>query len=185
MAAPPPRRSPVACALLAMATASVANAATGPEAGLEYLAGVQPAVRPFFVDRRLPLEVRLALDEARRKLSEIRCEKILKDYADAAGMRLDQNLQATGESMSSYLGLVLFYDGHATSPCARSEVLAWTEPGSRAVHVCGFQFSALQRLHPGYAAATLIHETLHTLGLSENPPDPREITARVIERCGP
>ncbi|MFI5197685.1 MAG: hypothetical protein ACHQJD_03610 [Thermoanaerobaculia bacterium] len=31
---------------------------------------------------------------------------------------------------------------------------------------------------------TVIHEQLHTLGLSENPPSSWEITKRVLQRCG-
>jgi hypothetical protein len=47
------------------------------------------------------------------------------------------------------------------------------------------------RVSPGPAARqasqaeiAVIHEALHTLGLGENPPDSREITRRVAERCG-
>jgi hypothetical protein len=34
-----------------------------------------------------------------------------------------------------------------------------------------------------YAGAVVIHEILHTLGLSENPPSSKEITDRVLARC--
>jgi hypothetical protein len=34
------------------------------------------------------------------------------------------------------------------------------------------------------AEIAVIHEALHTLGLGENPPDSREITRLVTERCG-
>ena len=63
-------------------------------------------------------------------------------------------------------------------------MLAWTSPGSRAVHVCWSQFSYWQRANPGYTATIVIHETLHTLGLGEGPPTSGAITAKVIARCG-
>jgi len=34
------------------------------------------------------------------------------------------------------------------------------------------------------AEAVIIHETLHSLGLGENPPTSDEITRRVFSRCG-
>ncbi len=79
---------------------------------------------------------------------------------------------------------MLFYDGSATEPCESERVLAWTSPGSRAVHVCWSQFSYWQRQNLGYTATIVIHETLHTLGLGERPPTSGAITAKVIERCG-
>jgi hypothetical protein len=39
-------------------------------------------------------------------------------------------------------------------------------------------------LDPSLAAALIIHEELHSLGLGEDPPTSKEITAKVIERCG-
>lgn len=63
-------------------------------------------------------------------------------------------------------------------------MLAWTNPGSRAVQICWNQFGARQRFDSGYTASIIIHDALHTLGLGEGPPDNREITARVAARCG-
>jgi len=39
------------------------------------------------------------------------------------------------------------------------------------------------RRDPILADAALIHESLHSLGLGENPPSSLEITSRVISRC--
>ena len=50
--------------------------------------------------------------------------------------------------------------------------------------VCGARFVETQFSDPGFAAALVIHEELHVLGLGENPPSAREITARVVARCG-
>lgn len=135
-------------------------------------------------DRRLDGELRPALREAARKLTDARCREILTDFTDSGGRRLDESLAATGQGLPGYLDFVVFYDGRATQPCANREILAWTTPGSRSVRVCAEQFVVLARARRGDAANLLIHETLHTLGLSEGPPDAREITARVQSRCG-
>ena len=138
----------------------------------------------FFIDRRLPEELRASLEGAFQKLSDSRCQEVLTDFSDGDGRRLDENLATLGHSATSYLGLVLFYDGRATKTCADRDVLAWTKPGSRAVQICWNQFAAQQRWDTGYTANIIIHEALHTLGLEEGPPDNREITARVAARCG-
>jgi len=39
------------------------------------------------------------------------------------------------------------------------------------------------RHDPFLADVALIHESLHSLGLGENPPSSSEITSRVISRC--
>jgi hypothetical protein len=36
---------------------------------------------------------------------------------------------------------------------------------------------------PGLSASLIIHESLHTLGLGENPPSSSEITQHVERRC--
>ena len=52
------------------------------------------------------------------------------------------------------------------------------------VFVCGDQFVRGWRVDRWHAEVVVIHEALHTLGLGENPPSSRDITARVRERCG-
>lgn len=182
MPVPLPRAFRVAEGVVAIAIATSTPSFARTESSLP--ATSPPLIRPFFIDRKLPGEIRASLEEARRKLSDSRCAEILTDYSDGSGARLDQNLRSTGETLSNYLGFVLFYDGAATSTCGRSDVLAWTAPGSRAVHLCSAQFLKHQRAGVGYTADIVIHEMLHTLGLTENPPDAREITTRVISRCG-
>jgi hypothetical protein len=163
--------------LLAATRAALAENAGTP-------VGVQPMTVPFFIDRKLPKAMRPSLDEALRRLSDSRCQEILTDFTDPKGRTLDLNLAATGQGLAAYLGWVIFYDGRSTAPCEDRRTLAWTNPGSRAVLVCWDQFAVNQRTNFGYTANTIIHETLHTLGLGETPPDPRVITARVAQRCG-
>jgi hypothetical protein len=170
--------------------AAVAHAAlllAGPAARAENVGApvsVQPMTVSFFIDRKLPRQIRPSIEEALRRVSDSRCQEILTDFRDPTGRTLERNLALTGQALPAYLGWVIFYDGRSTPPCADRRTLAWTNPGSRAVLVCWDQFSVVQRANPGYTANTVIHETLHTLGLGETPPDPREITARVAARCG-
>ena len=171
-------------AALAAVIGFVLSEPCSAETGLTATAGIQPMTPVFSIDRRLVHDLRPALEEAARKLSDSRCLEILEDFSDSAGHPLEQSLAATGQAMPGYLGWVLFYDGAASAPCADRQILAWTNPGSRAVHVCGEQFAAMARGRTGDAANILIHEALHTLGLGEGPPDAREITARVQSRCG-
>jgi hypothetical protein len=55
--------------------------------------------------------------------------------------------------------------------------------GSRIIHVCGHAFVRATKRDAEEAQATIIHELLHSLGLGENPPSPRQITYRVKELC--
>lgn len=145
---------------------------------------LQPMTVSFFIDRKLPKQMRPSIEEAFRRVSDSRCQEILKDFRDPKGRSLELNLAATGQALPAYLGWVIFYDGRSTPACEDRRTLAWTKPGSRAVLVCWDQFAVNQRTNLGYTANTIIHETLHTLGLGETPPDPREITSRVAARCG-
>jgi hypothetical protein len=56
--------------------------------------------------------------------------------------------------------------------------------GSRAVFICSSRFDTQRRREPGLAAAVVIHEELHSLGLAENPPTSEEITFAVLAHCG-
>ena len=51
---------------------------------------------------------------------------------------------------------------------ARSKNL--TLPGRENVRICLERFVKVQRTNPRAAEAILIHESLHSLGLAENPP---------------
>lgn len=180
----PPRRRVAALRWALVAAGALARAAASASESEAMPLAIQPVALTFFVDRRLPADFRPSLEEARRRLSDSRCADVLADFTDLQGRRLDRNVEALGHTAASYLSLVLFYDGRPTAPCGSRSTLAWTNIGSRAVHVCWDQFLAQQRWNSGLTANTLIHEALHTLGLGETPPDPRVITAKVAERCG-
>jgi hypothetical protein len=125
-----------------------------------------------------------AVRDARAKLSESACSLIFSDFRDSQGRTLQENLDSSGRTGAAYLEWLTFYDGFGKTRCADRGTLASTSPGSRVVYVCSPQFSEKQHREPGLAAALVIHEELHSLGLGENPPSSQAITAQVIARCG-
>ncbi len=125
-----------------------------------------------------------AIERAASKLSNAPCRDVFSDFRDSAGRTLQDNLDGLGLDGLAYLSRTLFYDGTGRRACASRSILAATSPGSHVVFVCIVQFAAVEHSDPGLAAALLIHEELHSLGLGENPPDSKVITAQVIARCG-
>ena len=125
-----------------------------------------------------------SIQSASQKLSTSACQQVFSDFRDSAGQTLQQNLNAAGHTGEAHLALMLFYNGNGMSRCGERSVLASTSPGSRVIYVCAAQFLEKLRRDPGLGAPLIIHEQLHSLGLTENPPDSREITAQVISRCG-
>lgn len=132
----------------------------------------------------LPPTVLRAVRDAAVKLASPLCREVFSDFRDAEGRTLQQNLETLGLSGETFLRFTLFYDGNGKGICASRQILAATAPGSRAVFICTAQFSILALREPGLAAALIIHEELHSLGLGERPPDSKVITAQVIARCG-
>jgi hypothetical protein len=92
-------------------------------------------------------------------------------------------LDERGETGQSHLQRLYFYDGANAPRCSGPGVLAFTEPGSHVIYVCNRWFREAFATNPSKVEAVIIHESLHTLGLGENPPRSQDITARVMERC--
>jgi hypothetical protein len=131
--------------------------------------------------------VRKAVLGAFDSLGHEKCRGIFSDFRDASGQTLQAKLDAMGETGQSYLSLVFFYEGSELPGCRSSkgqDMSAATTPGSRAVFICRSNFSEGRRPKLFYPEAVIIHETLHSLGLGENPPTSDEITWRVFSRCG-
>jgi hypothetical protein len=123
-----------------------------------------------------------ALTSAARQLDQPECHGLLDEFKKATGEPLRDSLTGLGMSPADYLrGGVFFYDAPERA-CSTSNV-AVTQPGSRAVLVCGPRFVREMSRNSRHAEALLIHEMLHSLGLGENPPASDEITARVRARC--
>ena len=154
----------------------LANAGSGAAGGPDY--------RRLQGEGQLDTLVRSAVEGARRRLQTEECRRVLDEFHDAAGRPLRANLDALGLTPAQYLDFLVFYDGQGAGRCRASQVLATTWPGSRVVFVCGDQFVRGWRVDRWHAEVVVIHEALHTLGLGENPPSSRDITARVLERCG-
>jgi hypothetical protein len=125
----------------------------------------------------------MALESARHKLGQAGRQQILDDFSDAAGHSLRQNLETVGLEPTRYLAQIAFRDGSdlKSGRCRTAGAAAVTHPGDRTVYLCGDNFRA-QR--PGVRANTVLHEMLHSLGLSENPPTSGEINRQVRKRCG-
>ena len=133
---------------------------------------------------RLIEAVGKAVRKASLELQGAECNRVFSDFRDGKGKTLEQNLRDRGETGQSFLLWLVFYNADAESVCRESKTAAATNPGARMVHICPNQFIQVELETPGYAAAFIIHEELHALGLEENPPTSREITAIVISRCG-
>ena len=124
-----------------------------------------------------------ALEAASARFADGDCSKILTDFEDRNGRSLADRLSAVAVDIRAYLKMVTFIDDTRHKLCV-SGVLAFTVPGGRVVRVCTEELKRIYALQPEYVVASLIHEILHTLGLGENPPSSREITRRVLGRCG-
>jgi hypothetical protein len=126
--------------------------------------------------------VQNAVRLASRWLAATECQQLFSEFRDGAGRKLEENLRAAGQTGSGYLRWLVFWDGTHEPACVWGDAFATTRAGSRVVRLCPV-FKKLQA-DPGHAAAIIIHEELHSLGLGENPPTSLEITARVLARCG-
>ena len=127
--------------------------------------------------------LRRAVMGARQRLARPECQKVFSEFKDASGRPLQENLDALEQTAASYLGLIVFADGARLRRCQDPNIFAMTDQGSRVVYVCGRQFAFVDGNNPSQTEAFLIHEELHSLGLGENPPSPKEITARVLAMC--
>jgi hypothetical protein len=125
-----------------------------------------------------------AFADAARWLRRGTCLRVLSEFHDLAGRPLSRRIEEIGLPADRYLGELVVVDGDRRAICQSSRVLAATRPGSREIAFCGRRFVRAQMQNPDLAAAVVIHEALHALGLGENPPLPEEITGRVLELCG-
>jgi hypothetical protein len=147
------------------------------------LAGPEPVTNVRLRHEADRLWVRRMVEHAAERLARPECGRVLSELRDERGQVLQANLDATGLDARSYmLQHIFFYDADERSVCRRSGVVAYTIPGSRVVRVCP-RFPSLRGKRLDLTWAVLIHETLHTLGLGENPPSSTEITQVVLRHC--
>lgn len=129
------------------------------------------------------MAVRRAIEGALLRLQEPGCQQVFSDFSGGAGLPLQADLDALGATPVTYVGLLLFYDGASQRGCASGEILGGTRPGSRVIYVCPVTFLETDRKDQRATEVFIIHETLHSLGLGENPPAPIEIDRGVMSRC--
>jgi hypothetical protein len=116
-------------------------------------------------------------------LTRPKCQTLFLEFKDERQLPLSAKLRELETDPEGYLRLVVFLDGARSPACSRHGVLAFTARGSRVVYLCGRDFERAWRRDAREVRATIIHELLHSLGLGENPPAPREITHRVQSLC--
>jgi hypothetical protein len=124
-----------------------------------------------------------ALEGASRWLAQPKCQTLFLEFKDRRNLPLTAKLRELETDPEGYLRMVLFLDGAQSATCRRHGVLAFTTQGSRVVYLCGRDFERAWRRGVAEVQATVIHELLHSLGLGENPPSPREITHRIQQLC--
>ena len=124
-----------------------------------------------------------ALEAASARFADGDCRHLFTDFEDGNGRSLADRLSAVAVDIHAYLRMITFIDDTRHKMCVTG-VLVFTTPGSRVVRVCVDEFKRICTEQPDYVIASVMHEILHTLGLGENPPASRQITARVLARCG-
>ena len=137
-------------------------------------------VRP--VDPFLFAAADAAIAAAEQALLHPGCDAIFTDFRDPSGAPLRAALENLGMPADAFLRSLKYVNGEHL-PLCRPGVLAGTKTGSRVVYLCGMRFASAQRTNPRLGSALILHEALHALGLSENPPTSLEITAGVLARC--
>ncbi|MBK9088578.1 MAG: hypothetical protein IPL90_05850 [Holophagales bacterium] len=162
--------------VLLAAAGSLALSASAASAGDSDWPNVDPRVAPA---------LRGALRQVATRFSRPECAALLHDFDDARTDRpLAETLCRSGLSLQAWLRSVHFLAGEGRSGCSGRGTFAYTAVGSKVVWVCPLTLEKSPRPRPGLTANVLIHETLHSLGLGEDPPSSEEISLRVEVRCG-
>ena len=143
----------------------------------------QAAVLVGFVDSGTRFAVQRAVDGAVRRLANPACQMVLADFSDPSGQSLAATFAAAGKDPASFFAPVRFVDDRDAAQCRQGSTLAFTAPGARVIHICGRRFRERSVRDPTMVEIIVIHEFLHGLGLSENPPTSEAITAQVAARC--
>lgn len=137
------------------------------------------------VDPRIAPSLRSVLREAADRLASPACVALLGELSDGrTGRPLGETLARTGANAGTWLRSVWFLSGDGNPGCFGRRTFAFTSPGSPVVWICPVALERARGKRHGDVANVVIHETLHTLGLAEDPPPSEEISLRVETRCG-
>jgi hypothetical protein len=126
--------------------------------------------------------VRRALDLALAMLASPDCAGIYSEFRRPDGRTPRDELERMGIGPEEFLESLVFTDGSREAVCRRGQAVMTATPGRALIYVCpGFADFQLRSAHK--SAAVIIHESLHALGLGENPPRSSDITRRVERSC--
>jgi hypothetical protein len=123
--------------------------------------------------------LRLGIHVALARLKQPACAAIFQDFMLSDGRTAQSELDRRRITPEELLGRLVFADGRQAATCRNGRAYMITTPGSPLIRVC----PSFSRLGPSDLAVIIIHESLHALGLGENPPTSREVTTRVAQRC--
>ena len=126
--------------------------------------------------------MRRALDFALVEAWSTGLLQIYEDFELPDGSTPRRELDRLGIGPEDLLESLVFMDGGRDPVCRNGRAVLTTTPGSRVIRVCP-GFARLQFQHASLSACLIIHESLHALGLGENPPSSSDITNRVERRC--
>lgn len=126
--------------------------------------------------------VRRAVALAIARLARPDCSRVYEDFRLTNGESPRTELDRLGLRPEHLLDRLVFVDGGRDPVCRIGRAVLTTSPGNRVIRVCP-AFASFQLRDPHRASILIIHESLHALGLSENPPTSNEITLRVAHRC--
>ena len=142
--------------------------------------------RDVFAGRRLvpgPLARILgpARDLAVERLGRADCRKIFDEVRDFTGRPVARRLEEGERSPASHFARLTFVEAR-DGPCA-ANLAAWSVAGDIRVRICSRGFGDVAGRDRRGAAAILIHEALHTLGVAEDAAN-EPLTNFVRRRCG-
>lgn len=128
--------------------------------------------------------LRPALELASEHLRGVACRALFEELDDFTGRPVARRLEEAGRSPSAHLARLRFVES-AGGPCARdASIAAWSVAGDGLVRVCPGRFVRVALRDAREAAAILIHELLHTLGVTLDAAAHGSLTAAVRRRCG-
>ena len=178
-------RALVIAATLHFLVAGSAGAGPAPSVGETGAEPAGPARRRAILLKLKPLDegtVRCALDLALAMLAAPGCSRVYSEFQRPDGRTPRDELERMGIGPEEFLESLVFTDGSREAVCRRDRAVMTATPGRALIYVCP-RFAAFQIGNPRLSAAVIIHESLHALGLGENPPSSDEINRRVERRC--
>ena len=119
---------------------------------------------------------------ATERLGTDGCRQVFEELCDFTGRPVARRLEAGERSASSHFARLLFRETRE-GPCLQGLVAAWSAWGDVHVRICSQEFRSIAGRDRREAAAILIHEALHTLGVAEDAAK-EPLTAYVRRRCG-